>query len=302
MPYPGAVMEITCRTVQRRFLLKPSGTLNDRIIGIVGRGMSMYPVKLHLFTVLSNHMHLILSATDSETISGFMRYINSNIAREVGRLHGWTDAFWSRRYRAIPILGETALLRRMRYVLAHGCKEGLVDHPARWPGVHCLGALTEGRALKGHWIDRTAMYHARGTADVIDERGFRIPYEIQLTPPPCWVGRTEPQRQALWGEMADEIAEQYARARGEEGRRVLGARNVLALDPHASPDKVNKSRAPACHTADKQMRKWHRLAYRMFVDAYRYASGRLREAERTTLFPDNCYPPPPGFLPWAGET
>jgi hypothetical protein len=40
----------------------------------------------------------------------------------------------------------------------------------------------------------------------------------------------------------------------------------------------------------------------MFVNAYRYASGRLREAERTTLFPDNCYPPPPGFLTWAGAS
>ena len=293
-------MEITCRTVQRRFLLKPSEVLNDRIVGIVGRAMTMYPVRIHLFVVLSNHMHLILSATDSETVSGFMRYINSNIAREAGRMHGWKDAFWSRRYKAIPILGDTALLQRMRYVLSHGCKEGLVAHPAQWPGVHCLHALTQGKPLAGHWIDRTAMYHARGLADSVDEKAFRTRYEVPLTPPPCWADRTAGELRALWRNLADEIAEQYAQARQTEGKKVLGARNVLALDPHAAPGKPNASRAPSCHAEDQQMRKWYRQAYRMFVDAYRHASGRLREQERPTWFPDNCYPPPPGFLPWAG--
>ena len=82
LPDPGAVVEITCRTVQRRFLLKPCETLNDRILGVSGRAMTMHPVDLHLFVAMSNHMHLILYARDSETISGVMRYVNGNIARE----------------------------------------------------------------------------------------------------------------------------------------------------------------------------------------------------------------------------
>ena len=295
-------MEITCRTVQRRFLLKPSEELNNRIVGIVGRARAMYPVNLYLFVVLSNHMHLILSAPDSETVSSFMRYINSNIAKEAGRLHGWGDAFWSRRYRAIPILGDTALLRRMRYVLSHGCKEGLVAHPVHWPGVHCVAALTEGKALKGYWIDRTAMFHAKGKEDPARERTFRIPYEIHLTPPPCWTDRTDRERMALWREMADGIAVEEEHKREEEGNQVIGARNVLALDPHGFPSKSNSSRAPICHASDKQTRTWYRQAYRMFVDAYRYAAGRLREVESPTLFPDNCYPPPLAFLSWAGGT
>ena len=292
-------MEITCRTVQRRFLLKPSEALNDRIVGVIGRALEMYPVELYLFVVLSNHMHLILSAQDSETISSFMRYVNSNIAKEAGRLHGWSDALWSRRYQAIPILGETALLQRMRYVISHGCKEGLVAHPKQWPGVHCVRALTEGEPIKGHWIDRTAMYHARGQGRTVDERPFRIPYEVRLTAVPCWADRTEEERRALWREMVDGVAIEEAEKLRLEGKTVVGARNVLALDPHGSPATANTSRAVRCHAADKELRKWYRQAYRFFVNAYRYAAGQLGEIDLPLLFPDNCFRPPLTFLPWA---
>ena len=56
-----------------------------------------------------------------------MGYFNSNMAREVRRLVHWREKIWSRRYQAIPISSEEAAqIDRLRYVLSHGCKEGLV--------------------------------------------------------------------------------------------------------------------------------------------------------------------------------
>jgi hypothetical protein len=53
-----------------------------------------------------------------------MGHVNSNIAREISRLHGWRDKIWSRRYQAIVISGEEeAQVARLKYLLAHGCKE-----------------------------------------------------------------------------------------------------------------------------------------------------------------------------------
>jgi len=47
-----------------------------------------------------------------------MRYLNSNLAREVGRLIGWSDGIWSRRYQAILVSGEEgAQISRLKYVL-----------------------------------------------------------------------------------------------------------------------------------------------------------------------------------------
>ena len=56
-----------------------------------------------------------------------MGYFNSNLAREAGRLVDWREKFWSRRYRAIVVSGEEGAQReRLKYVLSHGAKEGLV--------------------------------------------------------------------------------------------------------------------------------------------------------------------------------
>ena len=35
-----------------------------------------------------------------------MRYLNSNLAREVSRLARWSDGIWSRRYQAIVVSSE----------------------------------------------------------------------------------------------------------------------------------------------------------------------------------------------------
>lgn len=44
-------------------------------------------------------------------------------------LAGWTDKIWVRRYQAIVISAEEAAQTgRFEYLLAHGVKEGLVEH------------------------------------------------------------------------------------------------------------------------------------------------------------------------------
>jgi hypothetical protein len=79
-----------------------------------------------------------------------------------GRLTGWKEKIFGRRYQAIIVSDEEAAqVERLRYCLAHGAKEDLVDRPRDWPGVHCVRALLEGEVLEGLWFDRTQEYLAR---------------------------------------------------------------------------------------------------------------------------------------------
>ncbi|WPB77632.1 hypothetical protein KYC5002_00500 [Archangium violaceum] len=64
-----------------------------------------------------------------------MRYLRANLSKKVGRLADWSGGFWERRYSAEPVLDDTALVGRLRYVLTHGVKEGLVERSAEWPGL-----------------------------------------------------------------------------------------------------------------------------------------------------------------------
>ena len=85
-------------------------------------------------------------------MSEFMCYLNSNLAREVGRLADWKEKFWGRRYQSIVVSDEEeAQISRLRYILAHGAKEGLVGSPLQWPGAHAAPALVTGDPLVGVW-------------------------------------------------------------------------------------------------------------------------------------------------------
>jgi hypothetical protein len=89
----------------------------------------------------------LLTVDDARQLADFVGYLNSNLAREIAHKTGWTDKIWSRRYEAIQVSSEKeAQAKRLKYILAHGAKEGLVARPQEWPGVHCVGPLLAGQS------------------------------------------------------------------------------------------------------------------------------------------------------------
>ena len=108
---PGIVYEFTSRTIQNRFLLRPGGNTRELILGVVARALTLYPaVSLHAFAFLSNHYHLMASSTNGAQLAAWIGYVNSNVARERGRVHGWRGPFWGRRTRPIPIVEARVIL------------------------------------------------------------------------------------------------------------------------------------------------------------------------------------------------
>ncbi len=114
-----------------------------------------------------------------------MGYFNSKLAREVGRLTGWKQKILGRRYQAIVVSAEEAAqIERLRYGLAHGCKEDLVERPRDWPGVHGVLALTEGKVLEGLWLSSWAI-----EAKIQGSWGLNLSYAEQEISPKCSRGR-----------------------------------------------------------------------------------------------------------------
>ena len=157
-PKPWGMFFVTTRCIHGRFLLRPSTKTNALLIGVMAKAVQRFEVKLFGLCFMSNHYHLLLSSKDAASLAQFMQYVNSNIARELGRLHNWREKFWSRRYRATAVLDEDAALERMKYILSHSVKEGLVKHPRYYPGVHFYGHLVEGSPLHGIRVNRSSMH------------------------------------------------------------------------------------------------------------------------------------------------
>jgi len=122
-------------------------------------------VDIFAFVFTSNHFHIMLRAKEGQ-ISNFMMYLESNIARKVGREVDWRGKFWERRFSAEPILDDQSLENRLAYIFAHGAKEGLVEKPQQWPGLTCFPELLGGLRRIFLWHDATAQYHARQRGDL----------------------------------------------------------------------------------------------------------------------------------------
>ena len=299
LPEPNSLVEITTRTFQGRFLLRPSEEVNKTILGTIGRALDMFDgVLLHCVTVLSTHAHLLLTARDSEALSNFMCFVNGNIARKVGKLQGWTNSLWARRYVSIPILDDDAAINRLRYHLSHGVKEKLVPRCGDWPGVQSVCALTEGAPLAGVWHDESAEYEARRRGHEPEPGEFVRDYVFHLSPLPCWSRLTDEQRQAKARRIVEEIEREAGRAEEADPESIERQQSaILSRDPHHRPDHVDHSPAPICHTSCRERLKTHRERYaELLLAYYKRARRSRRRVSRLGLLP-GMFASPLGYVP-----
>ena len=100
--------EITTRTFQGRYLLRPSDEVDCTILGVLGRAQRRTELDLCAFAFLSNQYHMLVVPESTKQLSEFMGFVNGNIARKVGPLHEWRGKLWDRRYQHILVSDEPA--------------------------------------------------------------------------------------------------------------------------------------------------------------------------------------------------
>ena len=299
IPEAGTLVEVTCRVIHGRMLLKPNRALNQMIIGTLARGKRRYGVRICAVAALSNHAHLLLEVDDAKQLADFMGFVKSKIAREVGRRHRWREKIWGRRYTSILVSHEPeAQIARLRYVLAHGVKEHLVARCVDWPGVHAAEALASGASLAGYWFDRTAEGKAARRGENCDAYTYATPETLTFDPLPCWRDLDPGSYRLRVAEMLASIEADAAADRRVRGIAVLGVKAVLRQHPRRRPDRIKRTPRPAVHAASARVRLALVESYRWFEAAYRAAAEQLRNGERDPPFPEGCFPP---SLPFVGR-
>jgi putative transposase len=284
-PSPTLVF-VTCRTLQGRYLFCPGPVLNDLFLGILGRVQRRYHLKICGLCVLSSHFHLLLIVEDAQQLTRFMRDLKSKLAREVNRLTGWRGTVFDRRYESAVVTDEDgAQIERLLYILSNGVKEGLVERPQDWPGVHCVSALLTGESLTGHWFDRSREYAARNQRQAFDRLRYATEETVTFSPIPCWAHLPSDVYRTRIQTLVDSIIQDAALMRSSTGRPVEGVESILARDPQYRPAKLARSPAPLVHAATKAARKAFYQMYSWFVAAFRSAAEKLRQGDREAPFP-----------------
>jgi len=285
---------VTCRTFQARKLMTPSSPLvRDVCGGVLAKAVQVSGVRLHAYVFLSNHLHLIVHAR-GEQLARFMKYLLGNLSKKLGRLCKpvWWGRFWERRYTASPVVDEAALEDRLRYVLAHGIKEGLVARLSDWEGLHCAAQLADEEPRRFSWYNWTRLWRVSRRKAVAAGAGAKRyddtlaePVELELEPLPHWASEPKERRKARMRALLAHVE-----------------RDTVRPGPPLEPEGVRKqstarcwrrkrSPPPLCHASTAEGRANYRLAYRAFCDAFRAASRRWLAGALDAQFPLGSFRP-----------
>jgi len=285
---PGEIYFITVRCFQRRLLLRPSALTNELVGGVLARSVRLHGIDLFVFGFASNHLHLLVRAP-AGNLPRFMQHLLTNISKKTGTLVRWRGRFWERRYSAEPVLDDVALLGRVRYIIAHGVKEGLVRRCREWPGLSALRMLWTGRPRVFRWFNWTRQSMAgssNGAGHPFDQR-WSEQESLELAPLPVPGLRDLRSLRRFLRSATREIEAEAARAFAS----VLGVRGVLRQHPHRRARPREQTTRPPCHTSVPALLQAFRERYRSFVAAFREASEKWKRGEFGTPFPDHAFRP-----------
>jgi REP element-mobilizing transposase RayT len=285
---PLEIYFVTVRCFQRRLLMRPSSETNEVLGGVLARAARLNGVEVFVFVFASNHVHLLVRAPRGN-LPRFMQHLLTNISKKVGTLVRWRGRFWERRYSAAPVLDEIALLERIRYILAHGPKEGLVRTCSEWPGLSSVPMMLDGKPRRFRWFNWTRQGKAKRPGEGrgrFDEKWAEIE-TLELTPLPLQSLQTREAFRRFVRDATQAIEAQAAQLHS----RFLGRDGVLRQNPHRRSRPKTRTKRPLCHTSVPALLREYRERYRAYASAFWQASVRWVHGQFDARFPDGAHRP-----------
>jgi REP element-mobilizing transposase RayT len=241
--------------------------MSERILGLIGRALSIYDLKLHAFVYLSNHHHTLVTPARAKEAWDFAGYMSRNTALLAKQLTGFDGVVWEHS-RLIPVIDDGAAVQRLRYILSNGVKEGLVESPLEWPGASSADALVTGETIEAPW--RPLPQRWPEPTDPV--------FPIKLAPLPCLADMEPATRRELVATIITEIEDEARHLRGD--RPVLGAKALLAQDP-LEETALDKHAPPVVHSSDAAAYRRYMSERATFIDACKRSSGRQKPREES---------------------
>ena len=90
-------------------------------------------VKIHSYTLMDTHYHMLLTAPDEVALPRTMQRLGGGYVRYFNRRHLRTGTLWEGRYQASLIADERYWLTCMRYIELNPVQAGIVSAPELYP-------------------------------------------------------------------------------------------------------------------------------------------------------------------------
>jgi len=112
--YEGAVYHVTARGNDRRPIFRDDAD-RERFLRVLGESVEQFEVRLYLFCLMANHIHLVVE-TPRANLSQFMHRIETAYTVYFNRRHSRSGHVMQGRYGARLVEREAYMLRLSRYV------------------------------------------------------------------------------------------------------------------------------------------------------------------------------------------
>lgn len=100
----------------------------------LGEHASKTGCRVHSYVLMTNHVHLLISADQVEAPGLLMKALGQRYVQYVNRTYRRSGTLWEGRFRSCLIQAEIYLLGCQRYIELNPVRAGMVVHPAeyRW--------------------------------------------------------------------------------------------------------------------------------------------------------------------------
>jgi putative transposase len=258
--------------------MRPDKETSNAFIYCLAVSAARFGIGVIGFGTMSNHYHAVVVDREG-CFPGFLQFFHRIFAVHQNALRGRWEAFWSPNEQpsAVELLRGNDLVEKLVYAITNPIKDGLVDRVEQWPGAACFPALTRGASLPA----------TRPKRFFREDGAFPEVASLELAASPFHGDLL----QSEWAKLVQDAVEREVvsirDARIKAGRRVVGAKAVLAQHWNDAPETHEPRRTMNPHVACRD--KWRRIEAlqrnRAFLEAYRDARREWLLGVKNVEFP-----------------
>ena len=172
----GYPMHVILRGIDRSVVFFADDDYHFFLDGLRG-GSSEESVAVHAYVLMTNHVHLLMTADRNKGVSALMKRIGQRYVQRVNRVYHRTGGLFEGRFRSSLIETDPYLLACQRYIELNPVRAGMAESPGEypWSSYHANAFGVPDPLVSPH-----ALYRALATSDDGRQAAYRHLFEREL--------------------------------------------------------------------------------------------------------------------------
>jgi putative transposase len=136
LPAPGCTVHVVGRCNNREFRFTTAEHFGS-LLTHLGEMARTYGVTLYAYTLMANHVHLLIQAPLTDSLARPLRWFFRETSRDWQHFEGHRGHFWERRYWSCLVDDDRYALAALRYLDRNPVRAGLVAEPSAYAWSSC---------------------------------------------------------------------------------------------------------------------------------------------------------------------